>query len=193
MKRLFSPWRSAYIASFRSARSRGGCLFCRIAKGRQDEKNLVVWRGKHCYLVMNLYPYNSGHLMVVPYLHTSDISSISDEVNVEIMQAAVKGIKALVSVSGPQGFNFGANLGRAAGAGIDEHIHFHVVPRWSGDTNFMPVLSDVKLISEDFKRTWKMLVKALKSKQRTRGMKAVRGRSQAQEQSSGSQKAHSSR
>ena len=164
MKRLFSPWRSAYIASFKGAKPAKGCLFCRIAKARQDEKNLVLWRGKHCFLVMNLYPYNSGHLMVVPYLHTSDLSSIPDEANVEIMQAAVRGIKALVSVSGPQGFNFGANLGRAAGAGIDEHIHFHVVPRWSGDTNFMPVLADVKLISEDMKKTWKQLCKAVKSR-----------------------------
>ena len=163
MKRLFSPWRSAYIASFKCAKPAKGCLFCRIAKEKRDERDLVLWRGKHCFLVMNLYPYNSGHLMVVPYLHTSDLSSIPDEANVEIMQAAVRGIKALVSVSGPQGFNFGANLGRAAGAGIDEHIHFHVVPRWSGDTNFMPVLADVKLISEDMKKTWKQLCKAVRS------------------------------
>ena len=164
MKRLFSPWRSAYIASFKSAKPGKGCLFCRIAKEKRDARDLVLWRGKHCFLVMNLYPYNSGHLMVVPYLHTSDLSSIPDEANVEIMQAAVRGIKALVSVSGPQGFNFGANLGRAAGAGIDEHIHFHVVPRWSGDTNFMPVLADVKLISEDMKKTWKQLCKAVRRK-----------------------------
>lgn len=162
MKRLFSPWRSAYIASFKSAKPSKGCLFCRIAKEKRDERDLVVWRGKHCLLVMNLYPYNSGHLMVVPYLHTSDISSIPDEANVEIMQAVVRGMKALVSVGGPQGFNFGANLGRAAGAGIDEHIHFHVVPRWSGDTNFMPVLADVKLISEDMRKSWKQLKKVLK-------------------------------
>ena len=136
-------------------------MFCRIAKERKDEKNLVVWRGKHCFLVMNLYPYNSGHLMVVPYLHTSDIGSLSDEINVEVMQAAVKGMKALSKVSRPQGFNFGANLGRAAGAGIDEHVHFHVVPRWTGDTNFMPVLADVKLISDEMKKTWSGLSKAI--------------------------------
>jgi ATP adenylyltransferase len=161
LKRLYSPWRSAYIQTFKGGKKSRGCLFCRIAKEKKDERNLVLWRGKYCYLVMNLYPYNSGHLMVVPYQHTPDIGSLSDEANVEMMRAAVKGMDALAKVSSPQGFNFGANLGRAAGAGIDEHVHFHIVPRWSGDTNFMPVLSDVKLISEDMKKTWKELRRAV--------------------------------
>jgi ATP adenylyltransferase len=161
MKRLFSPWRSAYIASFKTAKPRTGCLFCRIAKQSKDSQNYVLWRGEHCFLVMNLYPYNSGHLMVVPYKHTPDMGSLSDETNIEIMQTADRAMKALVKVSEPQGFNFGANLGRAAGAGIDKHVHFHIVPRWSGDTNFMPVLADVKLISEDMRKSWKELKKAL--------------------------------
>jgi ATP adenylyltransferase len=162
LKRLFSPWRSAYIASFRSASKSKQCLFCRIAKERRDDKNLVVWRGKHCFIVMNLFPYNSGHLMVVPYKHTSNLASFSDAVFVEVMQATTRGIRALKKVSGPHGFNLGANLGRVAGAGIDKHIHFHIVPRWNGDTNFMPVLADAKLISEDLKRTWARLKKAVK-------------------------------
>lgn len=123
---------------------------------------MVVWRGDHCYIVMNLYPYNSGHLMVVPYKHTSNLSTLSPDVYVEMMQATVRGMRALSKVSDPHGFNIGANLGRVAGAGIDKHIHFHVVPRWSGDTNFMPVLADVKLISEDLKRSWVRLKKAVK-------------------------------
>ena len=164
MKRLFSPWRSVYIASFRTSKSSKGCLFCRIAKEKQDRKNLVVWRGKHCFLVMNLYPYNSGHLMVVPYKHTADLASLSKETYAEIMEANVLGMKALKKASGPHGFNLGANLGRVAGAGIDKHIHFHIVPRWSGDTNFIPVLADVKLISEDLKRTWFRLRGALQGK-----------------------------
>ncbi len=102
--------------------------------------------------------------MVVPYLHTSEVADLSAEMNTEIMQAAVKGMKALSKVSGPQGFNFGANLGRAAGAGIDKHVHFHIVPRWSGDTNFMPVLADVKLISDEMSNTWKSLRKAIHGK-----------------------------
>jgi ATP adenylyltransferase len=162
MKRLFSPWRSQYIASFKNAKKGKGCLFCSIAKGKRDERDFVLWRGKHCFMVMNLYPYNSGHLMIVPYLHTADIGALSAETNVEVMQAAVKGMVALTSVSGPQGFNFGANLGRAAGAGIDKHVHFHIVPRWTGDTNFMPVLADVKLISDEMRKTWRQLRKAMK-------------------------------
>lgn len=162
MKRLFSPWRSAYIASFRGEKKSKECLFCRIANERRDEKNMVVWRGDHCYIVMNLFPYNSGHLMVVPYKHTSNLVRLSPDVYVEMMQATVRGMRALSKVSDPHGFNIGANLGRVAGAGIDKHIHFHVVPRWSGDTNFMPVLADVKLISEDLKRSFSRLKKAAK-------------------------------
>lgn len=160
MKRLFSPWRSAYIASFRGEERSKQCLFCRIANERRDEKNMVVWRGDHCYIVMNLFPYNSGHLMVVPYKHTSNLARLSPDVYVEMMQATVRGMRGLSKVSDPHGFNIGANLGRVAGAGIDKHIHFHVVPRWSGDTNFMPVLADVKLISEDLKRSFSRLKKA---------------------------------
>lgn len=110
---------------------------------------------------MNLFPYNSGHLMVVPYKHTARLAALSSEACVEVMQAFDLGMRALRKVSGPHGFNLGANLGRVAGAGIDKHIHFHVVPRWSGDTNFMPVLADVKLISEDMKRTWARLKDAI--------------------------------
>ncbi|HCA78687.1 MAG TPA: HIT family hydrolase, partial [Bacteroidetes bacterium] len=99
----------------------------------------------------------------VPYKHTADMGSVSDETSVEIMHIASRAMKALEKVSEPQGFNFGANLGRAAGAGIDKHVHFHIVPRWSGDTNFMPVLADVKLISEDMRKVWKALRQQLKS------------------------------
>ena len=157
MKRLFSPWRSQYIASFSEKGQKHACLFCRIARSKNDEKNLVVFRGKHAFVLMNLYPYNSGHLMIVPYRHLRDMGRLTDEENSEIMRLADKSMKALRRVSGPQGYNFGANLGRAAGAGIDNHIHFHVVPRWVGDTNFLPILADAKLISEDTHKTWERL------------------------------------
>jgi ATP adenylyltransferase len=163
MKRLFSPWRSAYIASFRDEKPGKGCLFCRMTKERKDEQNLVIWRGKYCFLVMNLYPYNSGHLMVVPYKHTSNLASLTKSAYAEVMETMVRGMNALKKTSRPDGFNMGANLGRIAGAGIDKHIHFHIVPRWSGDTNFMPVLTDVKLISEDLKLTCSRLRAAIKS------------------------------
>lgn len=162
MKRLYSPWRSAYIQTFKTKKKSRQCLFCRIAKEeKKDKKNLVVWRGEYCYAVLNLFPYNSGHLMVVPYRHTADFTTLSGEENKEIMEASARCLKALKRVSTPHGFNFGANLGRVAGAGIEDHVHFHIVPRWSGDTNFMPVLADTKLISEDLRDTWKRLRKLL--------------------------------
>jgi ATP adenylyltransferase len=163
MKRLFSPWRSAYIQSFKSGPRAPGCLFCRIARSRSDAKNLVVYRGEEAFVVLNLYPYNSGHMMIVPYRHTGDLGNLTPAEHSEIMSLAARCMNWLSRVSKPQGFNFGANLGRAAGAGIDQHIHFHVVPRWSGDTNFMPVLGETKLISEDLKKTWRELRRAVNS------------------------------
>jgi ATP adenylyltransferase len=164
MKRLFSPWRSVYIRSFQSDKKLKECLFCRIAKEDDDKKNLVVWRGKECFIVMNRYPYNNGHVMVVPYMHTSSMAKLTDKTNMEVMKTTARCIQALYNNSKPDGFNFGANLGRVAGAGIDQHIHFHLVPRWSGDTNFMPVLSETKIISEDISKTWKLLKSELKKK-----------------------------
>ena len=160
MKRLYSPWRSQYIATFSKPKGRG-CLFCRIAKEKNDEKNFILARREHCYAVMNLYPYNSGHVMVVPYKHTSKFESLNEEEYAEIMVLTARMKKALEEVSHPQGFNFGGNFGRVAGAGIDKHIHFHLVPRWNGDTNFMPVLADTKMISEDMRKTWRELKGAL--------------------------------
>ncbi len=161
MKRLFSPWRSAYIQSFKHARKGKPCLFCRIARSRKDEKNLVAWRGEHCYVVLNLFPYNAGHLLIVPYRHTAEFADLSAEVNAELMHATARCMKALRNLSRPHGFNFGANLGRVAGAGIEEHVHFHLVPRWNGDTNFLPVLSDTKLVSEDLKKMWREMKREL--------------------------------
>ncbi len=158
MKRLFSPWRSAYIQSFQDGKKNKGCLFCRIAKEDNDEKNLVIWRGKKCFAVLNRYPYNNGHLMIVPYIHVSSMDKLSDDTNIEIMNAVVRCMQALKKTSKPDGFNFGANFGKEAGAGIAEHIHFHLVPRWNGDTNFFPVLADVKVVSEDMKNNWRKLV-----------------------------------
>jgi len=151
MKNLFSPWRSEYIKTFSEKKRSTGCLFCRILNERgkkADAENLVIWRGKLCFVVMNRYPYNSGHVLIVPHRHTSRFNKLSKEELSEVMWATGKCIEALEKVSKPQGFNFGANLGKTAGAGIDKHMHFHIVPRWNGDTNFMPVLSEVKLVSD---------------------------------------------
>lgn len=157
MKRLFSPWRSAYIQTFKRPKRSGKCLFCRMARERKDAKNLIVYRGKHAFVVMNLYPYNSGHVMIVPYKHTDTIEKLGDKEQAEILSLTARAQRALRKLNKPHGFNFGANFGRVAGAGIDEHVHFHLVPRWSGDTNFMPVLADTKMISEDMRRTWEGL------------------------------------
>ncbi len=157
MDRLFSPWRSVYIQTFNDKKRSHKCLFCRIAKETTDADNLIVWRGKYCYVVMNRYPYNNGHVMIVPYRHIARFVRFSEKERNEIMFMLSKCIAALEHILKPHGFNFGANLGRIAGAGIDKHIHFHLVPRWNGDTNFMPVLSDVKIVSEDIKKNWAKL------------------------------------
>ena len=163
MKKLYSPWRSVYIQTFRGKNILHGCLFCNMVKETSDAENLIVWRGKFCFIVLNKFPYNSGHLMIVPYRHTSRFQKLSSEEHSEIMISAGKCIKALENISKPQGFNFGANLGRTAGAGIDKHIHFHLVPRWNGDTNFMPVVGKTKVISEYLNKTWKSLKKEFKN------------------------------
>lgn len=162
MEKLFSPWRSKYIATFKDEKPRKGeSLFTRILKEKNDAKNLVLARKKHCFVMMNLFPYNSGHVLIVPYKQTPNFSGLTKEEYAEIMQTAVEIMKALDVVMKPHGFNFGANIGRVAGAGIDDHVHFHIVPRWNGDTNFMPVLGDIKVVSEDIKQTFKKIKTAL--------------------------------
>ena len=162
MQRLFSPWRSKYIESFsQSAESKGECVLCTAVRERNDDEHSIVTRGTHCYVIMNLYPYNSGHMLVVPNRHIAALADLNDEESGELMSLLKRMTAALQSVSGPDGFNIGSNIGRTAGAGIDRHIHFHIVPRWNGDTNFMPVLADTKVISEDTRQTLLKLRKAL--------------------------------
>jgi ATP adenylyltransferase len=166
MKHMWSPWRSRYIESFAKpprTRSRNS-LFTAALKAGDDERHFIVWRGALCFVIMNLYPYNSGHLMIVPYRQTADFTDLTAEELAEIMQTARRSMQALRKVMKPQGFNFGANIGRASGAGIDNHVHFHVVPRWNGDTNFMPVLGETKVISQDLRSTLKKLQKAFRGR-----------------------------
>ncbi len=166
MERLFSPWRSEYIGSFSKRRKNKdeSCLFCSAAENKNDSRNLILLRGRYCFAMMNLYPYNSGHVLVVPYTHTSDFSKLSTKEYADVMAVSALVMEAVDKTMQPQGFNFGANLGRVAGAGIDQHIHFHIVPRWNGDTNFMPTLADTKLVSESIQATYKKLKKNLTSK-----------------------------
>jgi len=163
MEKMWSPWRSQYIDSFKDQTGDEKCVFCAAQKeSLENEKSLKVYEGKEAYVIMNLYPYNNGHTMVVPRRHLSDYGELSESERTEIAELIDKTIKALKLVSSPHGFNVGANIGKAAGAGIDQHLHFHIVPRWSGDTNFMPVLGEVKVISEELSKTKKSLVEAFK-------------------------------
>jgi ATP adenylyltransferase len=169
MKKLFSPWRSQYIATFKDEKPRKGeSLFTRILAQHKDEKNLILIRKKYCFVMMNLYPYNSGHMMIVPYTQTASLSGLSSETLLEVMETLVQLQEVLNAVMKPHGYNIGANIGRVAGAGIDDHIHFHIVPRWNGDTNFMPTLGDVKVVSEDMKATYKKIKTQMK-KNKTKG------------------------
>lgn len=163
MKRLFSPWRSKYIETFYTGSSEEDkeCVLCKAYKESKDDEHFVVKRGNFCFVVMNTFPYNSGHLMIVPYKHCPDLSSLSDEEMLEVMQLLKQMLIALREICKPDGFNIGSNIGRSAGAGIDQHIHFHIVPRWNGDTNFMPVLNDTKTISEDMREMLFKLRKVL--------------------------------
>ncbi|WP_022671024.1 HIT family protein [Hippea alviniae] len=154
MDKLWAPWRIGYILS---DKKEDGCVFCNAFNSKNDEEKLVLFRSKHSFIIMNLYPYNAGHLMVVPNRHISNPIELTEEEQLDMFKLTNKCIEILKKVMNPDGFNLGMNLGRSAGAGIDDHIHIHIVPRWNGDTNFMPILSDTKVISESLKETYKKL------------------------------------
>lgn len=154
MDRLWSPWRGRYIASGVDSQA-DECVFCRIASDTEhDEANLVVHRGEQAFVVLNLYPYITGHLMVVPYLHTGEFQSLPKAISDDMMDLAKRGQAVLREVYSPSGFNLGMNIGSAAGAGIADHLHIHVLPRWSGDTNFMTTVGETRVIPEDLTTTY---------------------------------------
>jgi ATP adenylyltransferase len=156
LKRLWAPWRLEYI---QGADEQEGCVFCRAAQAG-DEDGLVVRRGRRAFVLVNKYPYAAGHLMVAPFRHQGDFGELDADEAVEIHRLAASGLAALAEAMRPQGFNLGWNLGRIAGAGVADHVHLHVVPRWAGDTNFMPVLADVKVIPEALADTRAKLAEA---------------------------------
>jgi ATP adenylyltransferase len=134
-----------------------GCIFCKLPGQKADKRNLILYRGRHCFIILNKYPYNNGHLMVVPYRHIRDLSKLREAENAELMELSGAAVKALEQTMHPQGFNLGMNLGDAGGAGIKNHVHMHVVPRWVGDTNFMPLLADTKVLVEHLGKTYDRL------------------------------------
>ncbi len=158
MKRLWAPWRITYILN---VDARDECIFCTRPQGEPSEENLVLYKGKHNFIIMNLFPYNTGHLMVAPYRHIRNLEDMTPQEHQEMMELVTLSIRALKEAYKPDGFNIGMNLGRVAGAGIDDHLHMHVVPRWNGDTNFMPVTGYTKVIPEGVRETYRKLREVL--------------------------------
>jgi ATP adenylyltransferase len=150
VKQLWAPWRLEYV---QHADDEDGCVFCRAAALPDDDPELVVRRGELAFVLLNKFPYAAGHVMVAPYRHDSTFDDLDDAEALEVHRLAAEAIETLRTVFAPQGFNVGWNLGRVAGAGIVDHVHVHVVPRWNGDTNFMPVLADVKVVPEHLAET----------------------------------------
>ncbi len=163
MQQIWAPWRMDYIKGLKEEDQKG-CIFCwkPLADPAEDEKNLIVERREHCFLIMNLYPYNNSHLMVVPRRHTADFTELVDEELLDCQQAIRDAITVMKQSMNPQGFNVGINMGKAGGAGIDQHLHWHVIPRWVGDTNFFPLMSGVKVISESISDSWQRMHEGFK-------------------------------
>lgn len=152
---LWAPWRMEFIRAPKS----DGCIFCDFpaAPEREDRRNLVVHRSAHAFTCLNRYPYNSGHLMVIPRAHVAELSALEHAAFADLHEELRRAVAALSGALGPEGMNVGMNLGRAAGAGIADHLHWHVVPRWVGDNNFMPVLADQRVVPEALDETWERL------------------------------------
>lgn len=158
---MWSPWRSKYIQTFKDEENKEKediCIFCRAAENpNRDNELLVVHRNTRCFVIQNKFPYNNGHLLIAPYDHVGDLNDLDDGVLLEMMKT-VKDAKAILQkVYQPHGFNIGINIGRVAGAGVPGHIHIHIVPRWNGDSSFMPVLADIKVVSVSLEESQRML------------------------------------
>jgi ATP adenylyltransferase len=154
--RIWAPWRLEYVKDA-SKDTEAGCIFCSKPAAGDDEANLIVHRGERCYVILNLFPYTNGHLMVAPYEHLGRIQDLAPDTVAEMMELAQRAMSRLEEVYEPHGYNVGFNQGRVAGAGFADHIHLHVVPRWGGDTNFMPVIADTKVMPQSLEQTYDAL------------------------------------
>ncbi len=161
MDHLFTPWRMDYIRSTKH----DGCIFCEMLE-MEDSAALILRRGEHAFLVMNRYPYNNGHFMAVPYRHVDTVELLTSEEITEVMALLAAGVTAVRCAWNPEGFNIGANIGRVAGAGVKDHVHLHVVPRWTGDTNFMSVLGDTRVIPQTLEQAYDEIRAALANLER---------------------------
>ncbi len=158
MDRLWAPWRMGYILSTKVQ----GCFLCDAVHSGADEVNLVLKRGEYVFMIINKYPYNNGHVMIAPYRHVATLEEMDEQERSEMLNMSAFACERIRKSMKAQGFNVGLNIGEAAGAGLKEHIHLHIVPRWVGDTNFMPVLAEVKVIPQDLKSLWAQLISAFK-------------------------------
>ncbi len=153
MKHIWAPWRIEYILSEKAE----GCILCDKPREDKDIQNYIIYRGDKNFIILNSYPYNPGHLLVAPYRHAGSLDELTEEERNEHFELVSRCVALIRQVMNPEGFNIGINLGRIAGAGLDTHIHTHIVPRWAGDTNFMPVLADIKVIPEALADTYRRL------------------------------------
>ena len=148
MKQLWAPWRLAFIEQVSHG---SGCIFCEKPALHQDGKTFILWRGRHAYVLMNIYPYNNGPLLIAPYRHIGALEDLPDTILLDMLRLVQRSIKAVRKAYAPEGFNIGVNQGKVAGAGIEHHIHLHIVPRWSADTNFMPLLGETRVLPQHLK------------------------------------------
>jgi len=153
MKRLWAPWRMQYLTGEKEK----NCIFCTKVAELCDRDNYILYRGNKGFLILNRYPYTNGHMMAVPYQHAASLEDLDTETLTELMLLVNKGLRALRQAMAPQGFNVGVNIGEVAGAGVADHVHIHIVPRWGGDTNFMPVLDETRVIPELLDQTYERL------------------------------------
>ena len=161
MKKIYAPWRHDYVSKTTKTgdreKKKNDCVFCHQFDAGDDEKYLIVKRFKNTVITLNYYPYNSGHLLILPIEHKAELHELSKEIRAELMEATNVGIEALRKTMKPNGFNVGINLGMAGGGGLPSHLHIHILPRWEGDTNFLATTGDTKVICSDFGKVYKML------------------------------------
>ncbi len=162
MERLWRPWRNAYVRDIENIRDEG-CIFCDEPAGGDDSASLILYRGQKAFIIMNRFPYNTGHVMVSPYRHVGELEELDGEEAEELLALTVLAVKAIKREMRPQGFNLGMNLGKVAGAGFDKHLHVHVVPRWQGDTNFMPVVGEAKVMPESLEENYRRIRSSLEA------------------------------
>jgi ATP adenylyltransferase len=162
MERLWAPWRLSYVATALAPEKQDGCFICRGLAESNDRENLVAWRGSKSLVLLNRFPYNNGHLLIAPNAHKAEMHDLDAEEVIESQQIMARLVNVLRKLMKPDGFNIGLNLGKSAGAGLPGHLHWHLVPRWNGDTNYMSVISDTRVIVQSLDEFYTMLTEALK-------------------------------